>query len=147
MPAQVPVRNAQGAFVPHTCPSLFAKATRVRNRSRGGTYTTSRSSRLKVAAGQKVNQLEADKAAEATPLPQEQGNGSTDPRQKAQRRGMPSLCPQQCLAHSACDSRIMSFTYCVHAQLLWIGRMPSSPNTSHSTLSGLDAQTFQSNTL
>ena len=102
MPAQVPVRNAQGAFVPHACPSLFARGTRVHNRSRGVTSPSSRSSRLRVAAGQQVNQLEAKEAADATPLPQEQGNGSTDPRQKAQKRGTKTLSPQHCLAHSTC---------------------------------------------
>ena len=119
MPAQVPVRNAHGAFVPHTCPSLFANATRVHNRSRGGACTSSRPCRLRVAAGQQVNQLEAKEAAEATPLPQEQGNGSTDPRQKAQQRGTKSLCPT---ALSSTQyiwllTRTMSFTHCVHAQL------------------------------
>lgn len=91
MPAQVPVQNAHGAFVPRPCRSRLAQTTRVHNFSRGGRCTSSRPSRLTVAAGQQVNQLEADQAAAATPLPQEQGNGSTNPRQKAQQRGTKGL--------------------------------------------------------
>ena len=95
MPAQVPVRNAHGAFVPHNCSFKFASGTRVQGFNRGAAYASSRTCRLKVAAGQRVNQLEAHEAAEATPKPQEQTNGSTDPRQKAQQRGTRVSAPAQ----------------------------------------------------
>ena len=87
MPAQVPVRNAHGAFVPQHCHFKLASSTRLQSSSRSSNCATSRTCRLQVAAGQRVNQLEASEAAEATPKPQEQSNGSTDPRQKAQQRG------------------------------------------------------------
>ena len=89
MPAQVPVRSSHGAFVPHNCRSLFASGTRLQH-LRSVTSAPPRTCRLKVSAGaQSVNQLESQQAADATPTPQEQNtNGKSDIRQKAQQRGV-----------------------------------------------------------
>lgn len=148
MPAQVPVQNAHGAFVPRTCRSLFTQARRVHSFSRGGSCTGPRACRLTVTAGQQVNQLEANQAAEATPLPQEQGNGSSNIRQKAQQRGTEKLWLREILdtALVAADQQYLLHKHHVHVQRHWTDRMPSSPSIFLLTRSRLGAQMTQSST-
>lgn len=87
MPAQVPVRRMHGTLVPHSCKSALLRHSRALPARQLPGHAPARSCRFHVQAGQQVNQLEADQAAEATPLPQEQENNG-GPRVKATKRGI-----------------------------------------------------------
>lgn len=83
MPAQVPVRQTHGTFVRPGCKSAFLRCDRALSARQLPGHVPVRSCRLHVQAVQQVNQLEAEQAADATPLPQEQSSG---PRAKATKR-------------------------------------------------------------
>jgi len=120
MPAQVPVQGSHGAFVPHNCRSMFASGTRLQH-SRCVSSAAVRTCRLRVSAAQGVNQMEGQSAADATPTPQEQHNGSSNPRQKAQQRGVLHTIIQ----HISGLYTVKDLTSCTKLSLAYFSRSSS----------------------